>query len=375
MIRRPLADVQESDLVALIENEVAEGRTIEYKRDLPAETREGRSEFMSDVLSFANSSGGDLIFGIEELSGVPTALVGVDVSDPDALGLRFENICRDNIEPRIQPLQCRALKLASGRCVVIVRVAQSWQAPHRNRQSGAFPARNSRGKYPMDVAELRSAFLNNANLEQRVRQFRDNRANVIDSDLAPRPLRAGIAICLHIVPIESMLGERRLDLNSNSDLLYKFRPMGNISGYDIGVNLEGAVAYSSSGTTYTQLFRTGQVEAVFVYPERAGQPKALYGNFEPQVRVAASTYLDQLRSLEFGGPVALMLSIYRANGSYLHVDSMSALDATVLKPDTLHTPEALVHESSDLEHHLDGLFEVVWNAYGKIRPRGWKPKE
>lgn len=227
----------------------------------------------------------------------------------------------------------------------------------------------------MDVAELRSAFLNSANLEQRVRQFRENRAKVIDSDLAPRPLRAGIAICFHMVPIESMLGERRLDLNSNSDLLYKFRPMGNISGYDVGVNLEGAVAYSSSGATYTQLFRTGQVEAVFVYPERAGQPKALYGNFEPQVRIAASTYLDQLRLLEFGGPVALMLSIYRVNGSYLHVDSMSALDATVLKPDTLHTPEALVQESSELEHHLDGLFEVVWNAYGKIRPRGWKPKE
>lgn len=227
----------------------------------------------------------------------------------------------------------------------------------------------------MDVAELRSAFLNSANLEERVRQFRENRANVINSELAPRPLRAGIAICLHMVPVESMLGERRLDLNSHSDLLYKFRPMGNISGYDIGVNLEGAVAFNSSGTTYTQLFRNGQVEAVFVYPERAGQPKALYGDFEPQVRIAASTYIDQLRSLDFGGPVALMLSIYRASGSYLHVDSMSALDPTVLKANTLHTPEALVQEISELQSGLDGLFEIVWNAYGKIRPKGWKPNE
>jgi hypothetical protein len=374
MIRKPLAEILESDLIALVDNEVAEGRTIEYKRDLPADSREGRSEFMSDVLSFANSSGGDLIFGIAESSGIPVELIGVDVADPDAIGLRFENICRDNIEPRIHPLQCKALGLANGRSIVIVRVARSWQAPHRNRQSGTFPSRNSRGKYPMDVAELRAAFLTSANLEQRVRQFREGRASVIGSDLAPRLLKPGIAVCLHLVPVESMLGERRLDLNASSDLLYKFRPMGNISGYNVGVNLDGALAYTSSDTAYTQLFRAGQVEAVFVYPDRAGHERALYGEFEVHVRVAASTYLDELRALEFTGPVALMLSVYRAEGSHLSIGSMSVFAPLALRAAVLHTPEVVVQEKSELENQLTSLFEIVWNAYGQIRPEGWQPR-
>lgn len=374
MIRKPLAEISESDLIALVDNEVAEGRTIEYKRDLPADSREGRSEFMSDVLSFANSSGGDLIFGIAESSGVPIELEGVDVSDPDAIGLRFENICRDNIEPRIQPLQCKALGLANGRSIVIVRIARSWQAPHRNRQSGAFPSRNSRGKYPMDVAELRAAFLTSANLEQRVRQFREGRASVIGNNLAPRPLKPGIAVCLHIVPVESMLGERRLDLNASSDVLYKFRPMGNFSGYDVGVNLDGALAYTGSDTAYTQLFRTGQVEAVFVYPDRAGHERALYGEFETHVRVAATTYLDELRALEFTGPVALMLSVYRAEGSHLNIGSMSVFAPLAVQATVLHTPEVVVQEKSELEHQLTSLFAIVWNAYGQIRPEGWQPR-
>jgi hypothetical protein len=271
-------------------------------------------------------------------------------------------------------LQCKALGLANGRSIVIVRVARSWQAPHRNRQSGAFPARNSRGKYPMDVAELRSAFLNGANLEQRVRQFREERAGVIDSNLAPRLLTAGIAVCLHIVPVESMLGERRLDLNASSDLLYKFRPMGNFSGFDIGVNLEGGLAYTSSDKAYTQLFRTGEVEAVFVYPERDGHEKALYGEFERHVRLAASTYLDELRMLEFTGPVALMLSIYRAEGSHLSINSMSVFAPFALKARVLHTPAVVVQERSELENQLTSLFEIIWNAYGQIRPKGWQPK-
>lgn len=226
----------------------------------------------------------------------------------------------------------------------------------------------------MDVAELRSAFLNSANLEQRVRQFREERANVINSDLAPRALCAGIAVCLHIVPVESMLGERRLDLNSKSDLLFKFRPMGHFAGYDVGVNLDGGIAYTSSNSAYTQLFRTGEVEAVFVYPERAGHDKALYGEFETHVRVAASAYLDELRTLEFTGPICLMLSIYRAEGSHLSIGSMSVFAPLALKAPVLHTPEVLVQEKSELENELASLFEIVWNAYGQIRPKGWRPK-
>jgi hypothetical protein len=375
MIRKPLATISESDFNELIENEVPEGRTIEYKRDLPADTRDARKEFLNDVLSFSNSSGGDLIFGIDEDAGIPKAVVGVNVSNPDDLGLRFENICRDSVEPRIQPLQIRIVPVATGRSIVLVRVVQSWQGPHRNRLNGDFSARNSRGKYSMDVSELRAAFVNNSTLEQRVRQFRDERSKMLMSELAPRPLVDGITVALYIVPVESLLGERRLDLNSNSDLIIKFRPMGHIAGYSWGVNIDGALSYDQSNTAYTQLFRSGQVEAVYVYPDHNLSTRALYGDFELQVRTAALAYLTELRALDFTGPIALMLSIYHAKGSYLHANANPmALSVTGTKLDTIHTPDALLQDDKVIDERLNELFAIVWNAYGRNRPENYKPK-
>lgn len=346
---------------------------MEYKRDLPADTKEAKAEFLADISSFANTAGGDLIFGLEESNGVPTTLPGVDVKDADGLGLRFENMCRDNIEPRIQGLQVRAVPLTSGKHVVVVRINQSWQAPHRHRQTGVFPARNSRGKYPMDVSELRLAFVNSASLETRVRTFREERTKLIAGGRAPKPLIKGVCICMHLVPIESAFNDRRLDLNSQHNVLYEFRPMGHHSGMTASVNIDGAIVYTGAETAYTQLFRSGQVEAVFAYPEAPGYEKALWGEFETHVRAAAATYLGKLRELEFVGPVAIMLTILNAKGTYLHTGAMSRFEAQEFTQDIIATPDVVVEDDSELDARLTELFEVVWNAYGRVRRKDFKP--
>ena len=41
-------------------------KTIEYKAELHIDTGDDRKEFLADVTSFANSNGGDLIYGIQE---------------------------------------------------------------------------------------------------------------------------------------------------------------------------------------------------------------------------------------------------------------------------------------------------------------------
>lgn len=56
--------IAEADLLALISNAVSEGRTIDYKRELPGNSDGEKKEFLADVSSFANTSGGDLIFGL-----------------------------------------------------------------------------------------------------------------------------------------------------------------------------------------------------------------------------------------------------------------------------------------------------------------------
>jgi len=100
-LEKPIKQITEDDLQSLIANEVREGKTIEYKAALPDASRECKKEFLADVSSFANASGGHLIYGISEENGVPVDLCGLSNINPDAEILRLENMIRDNIEPRI----------------------------------------------------------------------------------------------------------------------------------------------------------------------------------------------------------------------------------------------------------------------------------
>ena len=67
MIDKAIDKIEPADLERLVQNGVAEGRTLEYKEELPGGTDDDRREFLGDVSAFANASGGDLIYGAEEL--------------------------------------------------------------------------------------------------------------------------------------------------------------------------------------------------------------------------------------------------------------------------------------------------------------------
>jgi predicted HTH transcriptional regulator len=54
----------EEDLNALVTNGISEGRTIDYKEQLDISQDAEKKELLADIMSFANASGGDLVFGI-----------------------------------------------------------------------------------------------------------------------------------------------------------------------------------------------------------------------------------------------------------------------------------------------------------------------
>ncbi len=55
-----------ADLQALVDNSVSETKTLEYKESLPGNSDGDKKEFLADVSSFANASGGYIIFGMKE---------------------------------------------------------------------------------------------------------------------------------------------------------------------------------------------------------------------------------------------------------------------------------------------------------------------
>ncbi len=88
MIPKAIDEISKSDIDSIVSKGVAESRTLEFKRELPVGSDPGKKEFLADVSSFANTTGGDIRFGVDELDGVTNAAEGVHVANVDAELLR-----------------------------------------------------------------------------------------------------------------------------------------------------------------------------------------------------------------------------------------------------------------------------------------------
>ena len=140
---------------------MSRGKQSEYKKEIPNNSDTNKKEFLADFSSFANGSGGDLIFQIEQdnQTGTPKSLNGIEIDNIDKEKTRLDNIIRDGVEPRILGVNIKPILLSSHK-YVIYRIPKSWNGPHRVIYGGhaKFYARNSSGKYDMDVDELRISF-------------------------------------------------------------------------------------------------------------------------------------------------------------------------------------------------------------------------
>ena len=115
MINKDIDQITEQDLQELIDNEVIEAKTSEYKGELPGGTDSEKKEFLADISSFANASGGDIIYGItsDKNTGKPLELKGLSITNADNEILRLENIIRDGIEPRIPSINTKSIQLTN----------------------------------------------------------------------------------------------------------------------------------------------------------------------------------------------------------------------------------------------------------------------
>jgi predicted HTH transcriptional regulator len=76
MINKAWNRITAQDLQQLVDDQIPESNTLDYKEETPDESPKSKLDFLSDVGAFANASGGDLIFGIREKreAGKPTAI-------------------------------------------------------------------------------------------------------------------------------------------------------------------------------------------------------------------------------------------------------------------------------------------------------------
>jgi hypothetical protein len=265
MVPKPLDEISETDLLDLLNAGVAERKTLDYKQQLPDMNDAGKRELLADVSSFANTAGGDLIFGMMESTGVPTTIPGVQIGDPDQEILRLDSVIRSGLSPRIQH-STRAVPLASGRYVLIIRSERSWYGPHRIifKSDSRFYGRTSNGKYELDVTDLRNAFLFANTVTEKVAAFRSERIIALENGRALAPLADGAKLVMHCMALESFGGNPQFNVVA----LDGFQPMyaTRLGGWGPRINFEGKICIASGEPprAYTQVFRNGVIEAVRV---------------------------------------------------------------------------------------------------------------
>ncbi len=368
MIHKNIEAITLEDLQSLQLDEVPEGKTLEYKRELPGESSEERKKLLRTVCSFANTEGGDLLYGVEARDGIPVALSGIEVGSEDVLRLRIENTIRDSIQPRIAKLELRFFPVDASRSILVMRVSKSWNAPHRLSQDGHFYGRNSAGSYPLDIGEIRQVFTLSETVPDRIRSFRADRLIKIGSGDAPIPIESGGTMVLHLVPLSAFTSvqSERPAFNSNERLV--FSPFG-ISQWSLNVNLEGYIAFESrqyASSSYTQLFRTGIVEAVTVFSPINGESGLSPGWIEKEIIDALPRMITALIKKQVSPPFYVFLSFLKVRGYKLFMpQSIFRAQETLNDRDNLTLPEVVIEQPEiNAASVMRPAFDAMWNAFG-----------
>lgn len=378
MINKRFDLIEKSDIDSLIVNQVSESKTIDYKEELPGNTDNDKKEFLADISSFSNASGGDIIYGIQEKrdgkgqpTGLPELSKGLNGINTDAEIRRLESIIRDGIAPRIMGIQITAVEGFTNGPIIVIRIPRSFASPHMVtfKKHSRFYSRYSTGKQPLDVDEIRSAFALSVALPERIRNFRYDRISKVIADETPALLISGPKIIFHLLPIASLDPVTQIDISSIKQRSVP-APMGTTS-WNYRYNFDGFLHYSSSnqgGATYAylQVFRSGAIESVYVLSEN---PQKIIQSqwYEEQLILALQQYLATEMDWGFNPPFFIMLSLIGVKGYEVSEKRINLFPLTSygIDRDILLLPEVLVEEyavkAADI---LRPLFDAIWQSAG-----------
>jgi hypothetical protein len=378
---KELSSITMEDLENLIANQVAERKDIEYKRELPGSSDEDKREFLADVSSFANTIGGDLIYGLEADDGMPTHLTGLTNENLDEVKLRLENLIRQCIQPRIHGIDIERIDLSNSNFALVIRIPQSWASPHmvRVKKSSRFYGRNSAGKYLLDISEIRAKFLFSETIGDQIRDFRIERLSKIIADETPVPLFKNPKIVLHLVPLLSISSSSIFDLHALQGKGLDFPPINTDDLRSYGIpstyNLDGWYSHvkldykQAECYSYAQLFRNGCIEAVeaFILSPRNNHLILSHKDLGEEVMKAMTKYITFLKNIGLQPPFMVFLSLLDVRGYEMHLrlDQIPVLHTHPVDRDNLIIPEIILESFQfDVDIIMRPIFDAIWNACG-----------
>lgn len=372
-----LLNTTQADLDRLVADKTAEGPHLDFKRELPA-TWDDRSKhrFLADATAFANTGGGDILFGIDENDDaeasalVPQVLNGIDVEVR-----KLQDFLLNLSEPRLPATEVHAVPVTvagTAGYVIVVRVPQSWAGPHRVKTNQHFFARDGLRNRQLEVPEIRALFLRTESQAQKVRDFRTGRLGRVLTGNTPSPLMPGPVLVLHVVPVQAAMGLVQLD-----PLPYETRKralpfVGQGGAATIRLNLDGAVGAlhpdAKHNGAYVQMFRTGYAELVWVLQQYEGRKRPSLPSvaYESYTMGFVNSVRAELKVLGYSTAVAVMLSILKADQVDFTPDDRSGfpISGPGFDRDTFVLPDVLIEDQVTTSRGMRPVFDLVWQCAG-----------
>ncbi len=356
---KPINDVTESDLNDLFE--VREAKIVEYKKEIHFNGEEAGGEFIADVTSFANTQGGYLFIGIKSNQGIPEEIKGIStisinnkpVTDPDQWKQNMDLKLRSKIEPRLLSYDIKAIPLKNKNFVIAIEIKQSWVGPHRNLYNAKFYARNSAGKYELDVSELHRAFILRESIQEKIRQFHSTRVQLINEGLNPKGHKGIPALVLHACPLAGFFGIYMCDIS----ILKPYpsvRPM-DCTAFNDKYVFDGWQIFSTGEMPYSYVifFRSGTIEwgNSRLYA-KAGEKLPL-SHVETEIIDAIRKSLEFFQQQKVPPPIIYLISI-------INVKDFPPIDRHNLYLPEIYFPDY----GTDLTKSLRPAFDALANACG-----------
>lgn len=379
MIVAKLSSLTAEHIQALVADEVRERRDLDFKEKLPDRGDAASDDFIADVCAFANSGGGDIVYGIEDKkdengrpTGVAGAIVGLMRVNPDDELRRLVQLIERHIQPKVFGLDWTLVEGLGGGPVVVLRIPPSYNGPHLTTYKGQqrFYTRVASQKRLLDVDEIRNAFLASESASDRLRDFRAKRLAEIANDVLPVPLMDSPGrLIVHIVPISGFVGRAPMvDPRAAEDLVY---PPSGAPHAGYYYNLDGIVGYRSGGgdkVTYLQVFRNGALELVYVgCVEPTTEAPVLADQWiDTRIRSSLEHGLKVLRSLDRPPPYVLMASLLGVKGAVIRDRWADPTIRHLRYPRSdLMLPDVWIEsESPDHDDVVRPIMDIVWQACG-----------
>lgn len=372
-------NLTENNIKRLIDNQIQENKSLDYKRELHLSKDGDKKEFLFDISAMYNTDGGCIIYGIEEEkdsnnhnTGKPAKITGIECDNSDKLIQQIEDIVKNSTEPSINHLIIKEI-LVDTLKVFVIGIPKGLGLPSMVTYSGSnkFFKRRISGKYAVDVYELNQMFIQNQVLSEKANNFRKERIqNVLSQNSIPN-LDIQNSIFIHIIPF-GFLDYQILDFSTaKNSLTLKMRPI-YAGGWDSMYNIDGFATFATSAdrktiTSYNQIFRNGVYEMYstnLFYETRYNNQIGFSGrSFIEETIESIDNGLFVLNEMKIEPPFLISFSFHNVKGKIMDNDVRHY--ASEFKQEEIVFPLILVPTyETDIKKALKPNFDILWQSFG-----------